>query len=198
MPQRALLLKLKAPPIQPPGTGVIATSWFEPHAGTKAAHTAAIATPPLRRNILRRVYPGLAAYRVSRRVHTEKPVDFRLSCLAARPSPAAVLTARTVSEMIVYGRISRVGALVADPTLEVALWLRTGHDAVASGQRQSSALVSSCIELIIRVMRLEVGLDAGKVGADMPVKVRRPDDGIGARIDHAPGSVTAGERIATV
>ena len=89
-------------------------------------------------------------------------------------------------------------ALVADPTLEVALWLRIGHDAVASGQRRSSALVSSCIELIIRVMRLEVGLDARKVGADMPVKVRRPDDGIGARIDHAPGSVTAGERIATV
>jgi hypothetical protein len=121
-----------------------------------------------------------------------------LPCLAARPSPAAVLTALTVSEMIRHGQISLVRALVADPTLKVALWLRTGHDAVASGQRQSSALVSACIELIIRVMRLEVGLDAGKVCADMPVKVRRPDDCIGARIDHAPGSVTAGERIATV
>jgi hypothetical protein len=61
-----------------------------------------------------------------------------------------------------------------------------------------SSSVSACIELIIRVMRLEVGLDAGKVHADMPVKVRRPDDGIGARIDHAPGSVTGRERIATV
>jgi len=72
------------------------------------------------------------------------------------------------------------------------------HDAVASGPSPSSTLVGARIELIIRVMRLEVGLDAGKVYADMPVKVRRPDDGIGARIDHAPGSVTAGERIATV
>ena len=131
-------------------------------------------------------------------VHIEKPVEFRLPCLAARPSPAAVLTALTVSEMIWHGRISLVRALVADPTLKVALWLRTGHDPVASGQRPRSALVRACIELIIRVMRLEVGLDAGKVYAGMPVKVRRPDDGIGARIDHAPGSVTAGERIATV
>jgi hypothetical protein len=57
--------------------------------------------------------------------------------------------------------------------------------------------VSACIELIIRVMRLEIRLDAGKVNADMPVKVRGPNDGIGAPIDHAPGSVAARVRIAT-
>jgi hypothetical protein len=54
--------------------------------------------------------------------------------------------------------------------------------------------VSACIELIIETY---FESHAGKVYADTPVKVRRPDDGIGARIDHAPGSVTAGERIAT-
>jgi hypothetical protein len=37
------------------------------------------------------------------------------------------------------------------------------HDAVASGPSPSSTLVGARIELIIRVMRLEVGLDAGKV-----------------------------------
>ena len=130
-------------------------------------------------------------------VHIEKPVEFRSPCLFARPSPAAVLTTLTVSEMIWHGRISLVRVLVTDPTVKFTLWLRTGHDPVASGQRPSSVLVNACIELIIRVMRPEVGLDAGKVHTDMTVKVRGPNDGVGARIDHAPGSVTARELIAT-
>src|ERR1039457_2736585 len=44
---------------------MVGAGGLEPHDDTTAAHTAAIARPPLRRNILRPVYPGVVSASVS-------------------------------------------------------------------------------------------------------------------------------------